>query len=78
MLRAGTRGRRSWRGTARCPGVRVADKTLHRVTCIRIDATVTPAHSENELAEGNFKGSCDMRSHALSEYVEGGQRMRMT
>jgi hypothetical protein len=26
------------------PGVRVADKTLDGVTCIRIDATVTPAH----------------------------------
>ena len=26
------------------------------MTCIRIDATVTPAHSEKELAEGNFKG----------------------
>jgi Transposase DDE domain group 1 len=38
------------------PGVRVADKTLRGVTCIRIDATVTPAHSEKELAEGNFKG----------------------
>jgi hypothetical protein len=39
------------------PGVRVADKALRGVTCIRIDATVTPAHSsEKELAEGNFKG----------------------
>jgi hypothetical protein len=38
------------------PGVRVADKTLQGVTCIRIDATVTPAHSDKELAEGNFKG----------------------
>ena len=38
------------------PGVRVADKTLQGVTCIRIDATVTPAHSEKERAEGNFKG----------------------
>jgi hypothetical protein len=38
------------------PGVRVADRTLEGVTCIRIDATVTPAHSEKELAEGNFKG----------------------
>jgi hypothetical protein len=28
------------------PGVRVADKTLQGVTCIRIDATVTPAHSQ--------------------------------
>jgi len=38
------------------PGVRVADKTLYGVTCIRIDATVTPAHSDKELAEPNFKG----------------------
>jgi Transposase DDE domain group 1 len=38
------------------PGVRVADKILEGVTCIRIDATVTFAHSEKELAEGNFKG----------------------
>jgi Transposase DDE domain group 1 len=37
-------------------GVRVADKTLQGVTCIRIDATVTFAHSDKELAEGNFKG----------------------
>jgi len=26
------------------------------VTCIRLDATVTPAHSDKELAEPNFKG----------------------
>ena len=38
------------------PGVRVADKILPGVTCIRIDATVTFAHSDKELAEGNFKG----------------------
>jgi hypothetical protein len=38
------------------PGVRVADKTLEGVTCLRIDATVTFAHSGKELAEGNFKG----------------------
>ena len=38
------------------PGVRVADKTLQGVTCIRIDATVTPAHSGKELAQANFKG----------------------
>jgi len=38
------------------PGVRVADKTLQGVTCIRIDATVTFAHSDKELAEANFKG----------------------
>ena len=29
---------------------------LGGVTCIRLDATVTVAHSDKELAEGNFKG----------------------
>src|SRR5258708_9442363 len=38
------------------PGVRLADKTLEGVTCIRLDATVVPAHSDKELAEANFKG----------------------
>jgi hypothetical protein len=38
------------------PGVRIADKILKGVTCIRLDATVTPAHSDKELAEPNFKG----------------------
>ena len=38
------------------PGVRVADKVLAGVTCIRLDATVIPAHSEKEGAEPNFKG----------------------
>jgi len=38
------------------PGVRLADKVLDGVTCIRLDATVTIAHSDKELAEGNFKG----------------------
>jgi Transposase DDE domain group 1 len=38
------------------PGVRIADKILEGVTCIRLDATVTPAHSGKELAEPNFKG----------------------
>ncbi|MGH8920941.1 MAG: transposase [Actinomycetes bacterium] len=38
------------------PGVRLADKTLDGVTCIRLDATVTFAHSDKELAEPNFKG----------------------
>jgi hypothetical protein len=38
------------------PGVRVAGRMLERVTCIRLDATVTSAHSDKELAEANFKG----------------------
>ena len=38
------------------PGIRLADRTLDGVSCIRLDATVTPAHSDKELAEANFKG----------------------
>jgi hypothetical protein len=38
------------------PGVRVADKTLQGVTCIRLDATVIRARSDKEGAEPNFKG----------------------
>ena len=38
------------------PGVRLANKTLDGVACIRLDATVTFAHSDKELAEANFKG----------------------
>ncbi len=41
--------RQAWAGiVARhgaLPGVRVADRVLEGVTCIRLDATVTPAHS---------------------------------
>ncbi|HUK70268.1 MAG TPA: IS1380 family transposase [Streptosporangiaceae bacterium] len=49
------------------PGVRVADKTLDGVTCIRLDATVTPAHSDKELAEANFKG---FGHHPLLAYCD--------
>ena len=38
------------------PGVRLADKVLDGVVCIRLDATVTIAHSDKELAEANYKG----------------------
>ena len=38
------------------PPVRVADRKLEGVTCIRLDATVVTAHSDKELAEPNFKG----------------------
>lgn len=49
------------------PGVRIADKTLHGVTCIRIDATVTAAHSDKQLAEPNFKG---FGHHPLQAYCD--------
>lgn len=49
------------------PGVRIADKTLHGVSCIRIDATVTVAHSDKELAEANFKG---FGHHPLQAYCD--------
>jgi len=39
------------------PPLRIADKTLPGVVGIRLDATVTPAHSDKEGAEPNFKGS---------------------
>lgn len=38
------------------PGVRIVDKVLEAVICIRLDATVTAAHSEKELAQPNFTG----------------------
>ena len=52
--------RHAWaQGAARhgaLPPVRVADRTLAGITCIRLDATVVPACSDKELAEPNFKG----------------------
>jgi hypothetical protein len=55
-----TARRYAWAQTAArhgsLPGVRLADETLDGVTCIRLDATVTFAHSDKELAEPNFKG----------------------
>jgi hypothetical protein len=38
------------------PGIRIADKTLDGVTCIRLDASVVACHSDKEGAEPNFKG----------------------
>ena len=52
--------RRAWAMAAArhgaLPGIRIADKTLEQVTCIRLDASVVPACSDKELAEPNFKG----------------------
>jgi hypothetical protein len=51
------RARRHARAQARSlPPVRIADRALEGVACIRLDATVVPAHSDKELAEANFKG----------------------
>ena len=47
--------------------LRVADKTLGGVIGIRLDATVTPAHSEKEGAEPNFKG---FGHHPLLSYCD--------
>jgi hypothetical protein len=49
------------------PAVAVADKVLEGVTCIRLDATVTPAHSDKELAEPNYKG---FGHHPLLAYCD--------
>jgi hypothetical protein len=52
--------RRAWAGIAArhggLPGVRLADRVLEGVTCVRLDASVVTCHSEKELAEPNFKG----------------------
>ena len=47
----------------------------HRRPCPRV---ATPFSRSQGLRTHRTDGSCDMRSHALSEYVEGGQRMLMT
>ena len=49
------------------PGVTVADSRIEGVTCIRLDATVTPAHSEKEGAEPNYKG---FGHHPLLAYCD--------
>jgi hypothetical protein len=47
--------RHAWAQVGALPPVRVADRVLEGVTCIRLDATVVQAHSDKELAEANFK-----------------------
>jgi hypothetical protein len=48
--------RHAWAQAGGLPPVRIADRVLEGVTCIRLDATVVPAHSDKEPAEANFKG----------------------
>ena len=72
--------RHAWAQAAELPPVRVADKTLAGVTCIRLDATVVAAHSDKELAEPNFKGfghhpllgSCDNTGEPLAWMLRPG------
>jgi hypothetical protein len=63
--------RRAWAAAAArhgaLPGVRVADKVLQGVTCIRLDASVVTAHSGKEWAEPNFKG---FGHHPLLAYCD--------
>jgi Transposase DDE domain group 1 len=63
--------RRAWAGIearhGALPAVAVADKMLKGVTCIRLDASVVPAHSDKELAEPNFKG---FGHHPLLAYCD--------
>jgi hypothetical protein len=62
------------------PAVRLADRVLEGVTCIRLDATVVPAHSGKELAEPNFKGfghhpllaACDNTGEPLAWMLRAG------
>ena len=72
IARAGTRAdrritaavnaarRRAWAQIAArhgaLPGIRLADKVLDGVVCIRLDATITLAHSDKELAGAGYKG----------------------
>jgi hypothetical protein len=62
------------------PGVRVADKMLGGVTCIRLDASVVTCHSDKEGAQPNFKGFglhpllayCDNTSEPLAGLLRPG------
>jgi Transposase DDE domain group 1 len=63
--------RQAWAGIearhGALPAIAVADKKVEGVTCIRLDATVTPAHSDKEGAEPNYKG---FGHHPLLAYCD--------
>ena len=70
------RGPRSRRGTGRC---RVCGSRTRRwtgVTCIRIDATVTPAHPGEGTRGGELHGVRYRVLHAAARLVRGGRRKR--
>jgi hypothetical protein len=62
------------------PGVRVADKVIEGVICIRLDASVVTCHSDKAGAEPNFKdfglhpllGYCDNTTEALAGVLRAG------
>jgi hypothetical protein len=62
------------------PGVRVADRQVTDMICVRLDATVVPAHSDKQGAEPNFKGFghhpllafCDNTREPLAELMRPG------
>lgn len=61
------------------PGVRIADKFLPGVTCIRLDATVTPAHSQGAggaelqgLRPVPLLGYCDNTGEPLAGMMRRG------
>jgi len=66
-----TARRRAWAAAAArhgaLPGIRIADKTLEQVTCIRLDASVVTACSDKELAEPKYKG---FGHHPLLAYCD--------
>ncbi len=50
------------------PGVRIADKILAGVTCIRLDASIVTCHSEKEQASPTFKRTFGF--HPLLAYCD--------
>jgi hypothetical protein len=85
MARAVNAARRSaWRAVearhGAMPGVRVADKVIEGVVCIRLDASVVTCHSDKDGAEPNFKGFglhpllayCDNTAEALAGMLRPG------
>ncbi len=50
------------------PGVRIADKILAGVTCIRLDASIVTCHSEKEQASPTFKRTFGF--HQLLAYCD--------
>jgi hypothetical protein len=72
--------RHAWAQAGPLPPVRVADRVLEGVTCVRLDATVVAAHSDKELAEANFKGyghhpllaACDNTAEPLAWMLRPG------